>query len=348
MLTEMTSLINSSLDYGEIASKVIEVTVKVLNVEVASLLLKDENTGELYFDVSTGEAGEKLKRIRLKEGEGIAGWVVQHGQSLIICDPHSDPRFFKKADKVSGFQTREIICTPVISKGHIIGALEGINKIEGHFDQNDLEILNLVTDHVAVAIANARLHEELKDAFYKTSHVLAQLIELRDPYTGGHTKRVHDYCVIIAESLDLPKEEVENLRLAAILHDIGKIGVKDSILLKSGYLSSEEGEIMKQHARFGAEILEPIRELQRVIPGIRNHHERYDGKGYPDGLEGKNIPLIARIIAVADTFDAMTTDRPYRKGFSREEAFAELKKFSGSQFDPEIVEAFLNKPGKNS
>jgi len=340
-LTEVASFINSSLDHGEIRKRTIEATTRVLNVEVASLLLLDEDTGELYFDVATGEKGEKVKEVRLKKGEGVASYVAEHGEPVIIHNVRSDPRFLKKADKVSGFNTRDIICTPVKSKDKIIGVLEGINKNDGQFNDDDLKLINSLSNYVAVAIENARLYAELKQTFYDIAEVLAETIELRDTYTGGHTQRVRDFSVAIGENMELSKDEIENLKLAAILHDIGKIGVSDNILHKQGKLNEEELEKMNRHSLHGAELLYHIKKLKDVVPGIRGHHERYDGTGYPDKLKNGKIPLIARIIAVADTFDAMTTDRPYRKGLSREVAFAELKRLRGIQFDPDVIEAFL-------
>lgn len=341
-LIEMASLINSSLDHDEIRRKAIEAIMRVLNAEAGSLLLKDQTTGELYFDVATGEKGSKLKEVRLKKGEGIAGWVAEHGQSVIVPDCSSDPRFFKKADRCSGYQTKNMICAPVFLKGNIVGVLEGTNKIDGGFGEKDRQFLNTLANHVAVALENANLYKELKETYLLTIHILAETIELRDPYTGGHTKRVHDYSLVIARHLDLPKEQMESLKFAAILHDIGKIGIRDDVLRKPGRLSPEERKAIEMHTVYGTELLKPLKLLEGSIPGMRGHHERYDGTGYPDKLQGKDIPLIARIIAIADSYDAMTSDRPYRKGLSPEQAFSELQKFSGSQFDPQLVEIFLD------
>lgn len=340
-LTELAPLINSSLDHNLIRKKTIEATTSVLNSEAASLFLLDKTSGELYIDVATGEKGEEVERIRLKEGVGVAGYVAEHGEPLIIHDAQTDRRFFKEIDKASGFITRSIICVPVKSRESIIGVLEGINKREGQFDDNDLEVMESISNYVAVAIDNAGLHKELKKTFYDTAEVMADTIELRDPYTGGHTKRVRRYSMVIGGYMGLSRSELENLQLAAILHDIGKIGVKDDILLKDGELEEAEFHKMKMHSLYGADLLKNVEQLKDVIPCIRGHHERYDGKGYPDGLKDGEIPLMARIITVADTFDAMTTERPYRKKLSREAAFAELKRFSGIQFDPDVVGAFL-------
>ncbi|MBI5195764.1 MAG: HD domain-containing protein [Nitrospirae bacterium] len=338
----VSSLINSTLDTREIRERTITALTTLLNAEAGSLLLIDDETGELFFEVATGEKGMKLKRFRLKTGEGIAGWVVQNGEPVIVNDAVSDPRFSQKADLHSGFITKSIICMPVKSKEKIIGVLQGINKNKGIFTADDLELIKSIADQVAIAIENARLYIELRETFFATTQALAEMIELRDPYTGGHTKRVMNYSTIIGRYMELDKTQFEKLRLAAILHDIGKIGVRDAILLKQGGLNDEEFDKMKMHAHYGAEILGRIKQLKDVIPGVKDHHERFDGKGYPDGLKNEAISLIARIIAVADTFDAMTTDRPYRKGLSVEKAFEEFRKGSDTQFDKAVVDAFLN------
>ncbi len=340
-LIELTSLISSTLDTGEIRRRAIEAATKLLNAEAGSLILVDQDSGGLFFEVAVGDRGDKLKEIRLKKGQGIAGWVAEKGEGVIIPDVQSDPRFFKGADEKSEFLTRDMICVPVKTKDRVLGVLQAINKKNGDFDSEDMTAFNALANQVAVAIENANLYQELKEAFYGTAQALAETIEKRDPYTGGHTKRVMNYSLAIGRALGLPKKEMENLKLAAILHDIGKIGVRDNVLLKEGRLDPDEIEKMNRHPGYGSEILRHIKQLKDVIPGVRGHHEKYDGTGYPDGLKDGEIPLAARIIAVADTFDAVTTDRPYRKALSFEKAFEELKKYSGKQFDATVVDAFF-------
>jgi putative nucleotidyltransferase with HDIG domain len=235
-----------------------------------------------------------------------------------------------------------MVCVPVKSKDRILGVLQAINKKNGIFDDDDKEALLSLANQVAIAIENANLYQELKDTFYGTTKALAETIEKRDPYTGGHVKRVTQYSLIIGKALGLPKKDLEDLRLAATLHDIGKIGIRDDVLLKVGRLDDQEFKRMIKHTEYGAEILGPVTHLKKVIPGVRNHHERVDGQGYPDNLKNAQIPLIAKIIAVADTFDAMTTDRPYRKALSSQNAFEELTKNAGIQFDKVIVDTFIN------
>ena len=288
-LARLSAILNSTLDPREVQKRAMESATELMKAEVGSLLLVDEKRNELYFEVALGEKGAKVKEIRLKMGEGIAGWVAQNGEPLVIDDVTKDPRFSGKADEKSKFATKNMICVPVMIKEKIIGVLQAINKLEGMFSSKDLELFQM-----------------------------------------------------------LANQEMDWLKLSAILHDIGKIGVEDRVLRKQGSLNDEEFALMKAHPRMGAEIMEYVEKLKNIIPGMKHHHERFDGKGYPDGLKDGEIPLIARIISVSDTFDAMTSDRPYRKGLSEETAINELQKYAGIQFDPDVVRAFIDayKDGK--
>jgi HD-GYP domain-containing protein (c-di-GMP phosphodiesterase class II) len=254
------------------------------------------------------------------------------------------------------------ICVPSYFKKRLLGVLILGNKVSGkNFTRDEIGFFLMLANDTAMAISNAQLIENLQEKvkevetlyekshrlFIHTSIALAAAIDARDPYTHGHTERVTGYCLAIAEELeDLPEVKAfknfkESLHIAALLHDIGKIGIPDNILNKNGRLTPEEFEKIKEHPAIGATILYPIKELGAILGGVRSHQERFDGTGYPDRLRGKDIPLLARIIAVADTFDAITTNRPYRDRKSIEEAVVEIQKTSGMQFDPQIVEAFL-------
>ncbi len=337
----LSALINSTLDISEIKKRSIDAVMEILDSEAASLLLYDEENKELIFDIALGEKGEKIKTIRLKLGQGIAGWVAEHREPVIINDVQNDPRFFRQADKKSGFITRNMICAPLLFKDRLLGVIQVINKRSGNFTHLDLETLEIIANHISVALENAKLYQELRHIFEAVVFTLAETIEKRDLYTGGHVRRVTEYSVKIGEELKLPAQELYELKIAAILHDIGKIAIPDMILNKPGRLTDEEYEIIKSHPSAGEEILRHISQLKKIAAGVKYHHERYDGKGYPEGLKGEQIPLIARIIAVADTFDAMTSDRPYRKALPLHIAIEELKKNAGTQFDPQVVEAFL-------
>ena len=340
-LMELAALINSSLDPMEIRTRAIQAATTLMDAEAGSLILVDRERGDLFFEVAIGEKGEMLKEIRMKMGEGIAGWVAQTGESLIISDVQNDPRFFRKADEKSSFSTKDMVAAPLVVKGKILGVLEAMNKLHGTFTDEDRELFVSLANLVAPAIENANLYTELKETFHGTAIALAEALEQRDPYTGGHTRRVRAYSHAIGIRLGLDKEQMDKLQLAAILHDIGKIGVQDIILRKEAPLTRDEVDVMNQHTRIGGEILRHVRSLGEVVPGVVYHHEKFDGTGYPEKLQGEEIPLNARIIAVVDTFDAMTTDRPYRKALSFDTAFSELERCKGTQFDPQVVDAFI-------
>ncbi|OGW85121.1 MAG: hypothetical protein A2987_04580 [Omnitrophica bacterium RIFCSPLOWO2_01_FULL_45_10] len=254
------------------------------------------------------------------------------------------------------------LCVPCYFKQDLLGILVLGEKVSGErFNREEMGFFMTLANDAAMAIANAQLIEnlqqkieEIKDlylrehrVFIHTAIALAAAIDARDPYTHGHTERVTNYCLAIARELEgVPematyKNFKETLHIAALLHDIGKIGIPDHILRKHSPLVPEEFEEIKKHCIIGESILHPIKELGDVAKEVRNHQEWYDGSGYPDGLRGNKIPLVARIISVADAFDAMTTDRPYRKCKSIEDAVQEIKRNSGTQFDPIIVSAFL-------
>jgi putative nucleotidyltransferase with HDIG domain len=206
---------------------------------------------------------------------------------------------------------------------------------------DDLHLADALAANVSAGIECAQLLRKQRDLFLSTITILAQAVELRDEYTGGHTSRVTAYSLLLAQELTIPPADIDLIRIGTPLHDIGKIGIDDAILRKPDKLTTQEFDAMKLHTVKGAEILATIPDLQPIIPIVRSHHERWDGNGYPDSLRGEAIPRLARVVAVADAFDAMTSDRPYRKGMAPAIAFAEVEKQRGRQFDPTCVTAFL-------
>jgi len=341
-LMELAALINSTLDTMEIRQRAIEAATTLMDAETGSLLLIDFERNELFFEVALGESGQRLKQVRITLDEGIAGWVARTGKATIVEDVRNDARFFRAADEKSRFVTRNIIAAPLRVKGKTIGVLEAMNRRHGSFTPSDLALFVSLANLVASAVDNANLYQELKSTFFGTALALADALEKRDAYTGGHTRRVQDYSLAIGRQLNLDKDQLDSLMLSAILHDIGKIGVQDDILRKEAPLTRDEHGVMAKHTLIGADILKYVKSLDKVVPGVVSHHEKFDGTGYPEHLHGERIPLNARIISVADCYDAMTTDRPYRRALSMETAIAELQRCSGAQFDPEIVEAFVS------
>jgi len=235
-----------------------------------------------------------------------------------------------------------VINVPLISKGKSFGCLGvfGINRQKG-FSSHDVELLESVGQQAAIAIENANLFKDLEHLFINTLKSLATIMDAKSPWTRGHAERVTDYAVAIGKKLGLDDNTLQTLKLGGLLHDIGKIGTYDVVLDKPDKLTREEFEIVKSHPERGAMILEPIKQLKDIVPIVRHHHERIDGTGYPDGLKGEEIPLLARILSVADAYDSITADRPYRKSPRLDYALSELRNNAGTQFDPKIVDALL-------
>lgn len=265
----------------------------------------------------------------------LAKEISFKGKPVIINEQDAYARTGQRIIKSS-------ICQPLLAKGKTIGILSLFRTKTIHqYTTGQLTTLCLFAAKAAMAIENSKLYQDLEDAYFNTVETLANAIEARDKYTAGHTNRVCKIALGIAKILDWKPDIIKKLKIGAILHDIGKIGVPDAILNKHGPLTPEEFAIMKSHPEVGAHMIEKVDFLEPALPYILYHHERYDGKGYPMGLKGEDIPIEGRILAVVDTFDAITSDRPYRKGRNIEAAIKEIKDNSGTQFDPVIVEAFL-------
>jgi HD-GYP domain-containing protein (c-di-GMP phosphodiesterase class II) len=348
----------------------------------AVLLYKEDKNSYILID-SKGAEGMKIPVgfIRLSVDNPLIS-VFSEKQSYLI----SETGILRHEDVIAALRSRELlerqpdlydrlllikrqmdlikasICVPCYFKRDLLGILVLGEKISGEcFTRQETGFFVTLANDAAMAIANAQLIEnlqtkveEIKDLYLRehrifihTAIALAAAIDARDPYTHGHTERVTNYCLAIAQELaGLPeianyRNFRETLQISALLHDIGKIGIPDHILNKHSRLTPEEYEEIKTHSVIGATILNPIKELSDVAKEVRHHQECYDGSGYPDGLKGNAIPLIARIIAVSDTFDAITTNRSYRKARAAEDAVQEIKRCSGTQFDPVIVSAFL-------
>ena len=230
---------------------------------------------------------------------------------------------------------------PLVAKNEIVGVLNLGSKRPSAFTPEDLSTVEKLAYQIGVALENSRLITDLEELFIGTVKSLSSAIDAKSKWTAGHSERVTKFAIKIGKGIGFSEKELRDLELSGLLHDVGKIGTYESILDKAGKLTDEEYAIIKRHPGKGAEILLAIKQMKDIIPGVKYHHEFYNGKGYPDGLKGENIPLTARILCVADSVDAMSADRPYRKGRPMDEIIAELKRCSGSQFDPKIVEIFL-------
>ncbi len=332
----------------QLLQQAINMTQKTLNTMAASILLFDNDEKELYFEVASGPVGKALKKVKISSDYGIAGQVVHTGKPLIVNDVTRHPNFHGNIDEVTGFETTSMICAPLIVHRKTLGVIEVINKNDGSdFNDLDLDAVITVAATIAMAIENAQLHQDLLNSYKATISALASAIDAKDPYTHGHSKRVKEYALMGGRALSLSAERMETLECASILHDMGKISIDASILNKPGALNSEEWEVMREHPMRGYELLQGIPFLKEVSEFVLYHHERYDGEGYPVGIKGDNIPIEARLIAVADAFDTMTTDRSYRSAMSFEEAVKSLYDCSGTQFCPEAIKAIVSSLSMN-
>jgi len=342
LIYEVSRKVGSAPDMAELLRHVIEMTQRTLNAVAASVLLFDENREQLSFEAASGPVGKILMQKQVSKESGIAGWVARNGKPLIVNDVPGDRRFNAAMDETTGFDTRSMIVAPLVVNRKIIGILEVINKLDGsNFCEEDMNAVVSVAATAAMAIENTRLHNVIVAAYKDTIKALAAAIDAKDPYTRGHSQRVMEYSLMMGEHLGLPPEEMEVLEYAGILHDVGKIGINDAILNKPSSLTPEEWAVVREHPDIGANLLKDIPFLEEAARLVRCHHERYDGGGYPNGIKAEHIPAGACLIAVADAFDTMTTDRAYRAALSTGHAIGELRRCSGTQFSPMAVDAFV-------
>ncbi|MCJ7625455.1 MAG: HD domain-containing protein, partial [Anaerolineaceae bacterium] len=291
--------------------------------------------------------------VKVPAGKGIIGHVVETGETVIVNDAYKDERHYSLVDQNSGITTRSLLAVPLhtrkldlgIKRGafeaRIIGGLEAINKSDGGFDDDDVKILQTLANQAATTLEIAHLYSESNEVFLSGIKALTAAIDAKDKYTVGHSLRVSDFSVEIALELGLSTEEIYHLRIGTLLHDVGKIGISDVILGKPGRLTTLEYDRIKEHPSIGERILGEIRLLQREIKAVAEHHERLDGSGYPRGLCENQISIYGKIVAVADVFDAMTSERPYRKALAVEDVFSHLQKGIGEEFDPGCVENLI-------
>ena len=347
--------------------------VQQIKVSHAGILLYDKDRDTYVLTVSRGPAGLKIPAgfTRMDKDNPLVSFFSQRkdkkllGDGVLIYEEAKKLLRRKKLDAASRQLLRDalyqleifetVVCIPSYFRDDLLGILL-LGKKRGNrkFWPDEIDFFVALTSDVAMAIRNAQLFRELElelerkhRLFIHTTIALAAAVEAKDPYTHGHTERVTDISLKIANLLNqknkgaLSEKFLENLHIASLLHDIGKIGIPEAILNKNSSLEEDERKKMQEHPVLGSIILQPIPELNEVILGVKYHHEKFDGSGYPEGLDNGRIPLIAAIISAADTFDAMTTDRPYRKALSKEEAIKEIGRISGKQLDPQIASALL-------
>lgn len=348
-LLKLGKAINSTLDLNELLKLAMELATEVVKAEASSLILKEKFTKDLFVHVATGEKKEIVKQIRIPKGKGIAGWVANNKKTLLVNDAQNDPRFFGEVDERTGLKTRNILCAPLLVEKKLIGVIEAINKRNGdHFEVADVKMFEIFASQVAVAIENAMLHSKLHDLLINTVEALSSIGDTKNP--SGHSKRVMGYSLLIATEMGLERQEKENLKLAALLHDVGMAFIKDGIVskLEKGVLTKEESIEFKKHPKYGVNIIRHIRELKPVVRGIWHHHEWYNGDGYPDGLVGESIPLISRILALAEDFDTIMSNPVLPEALDLKAMLMKIGNAAGTKYDPGVCRAFkrLYKKGR--
>jgi len=332
-LLDLTKTFRESYFVDVLLDSVATSATQILGAEASSILLYDES-GNLRFEYITGKGAEALKGQIVVPGEGITGWVALEGKAVMVNDVLNDPRFAGKFDQTSGFVTRSILCVPLVIDGKTIGTLEVLNKVGGEpFTEQDQKILYSLADHAAVSIQRSKSYESSHSDFIQVTEILMVAMDYHVPEKKGHARRVARYSVKLAKALGLNDEEQKRIYFGALLHDIGLLKYN-----QDDYWGLKKFEL---HPTLGYEMIKPISLWQPVAHFVLSHHERYDGTGYPRGIAGQDIPLGARIIAVAEVFDTLVSARSYKPAVSFAEATAELKNHAGAQFDPHVVDLFI-------
>jgi putative nucleotidyltransferase with HDIG domain len=295
----------------------------------------------IFRDSRTARGTRQTTQLRTNTLRGPAAWVMAHRRALVLNSPGDWPELGAVDSGYPESLGNRILCAPIEAEGRVLGTIEAVRRgTEEAFTDRDLDTVRVMGAMAGIAIENSRLRQSVEESYRSTIRALASAIDAKDPYTCGHSQSVAQYALVCGMVLHLDADYMQTLETAALLHDIGKIGIDDAILRKPRRLTQAEHAIIKDHPVIGAAIVHDIGSLTEVVELILHHHEAYDGSGYPHGLKGENIPLGARIIGVADAFDSMTTDRPYRRGMTINDAMRELLRCRGKQFCPVALDAF--------
>ena len=334
--------INSTIEVESLYQLVVKTTMDTLQAQIGYIILYDADSGELKITNLLGHRpppGHEETHIP-RRSSSVSTWVIENCRPLLIADIEQNPEF----DRFSalGYERKTLICAPLLVKDEIIGTITVVNKLNNStYNHEELELLSTIAAQASIAIKNAKLYDEQQKTYLNTIQALVSAIEASDSYTRGHSERVTRFSLALAKKLELPQNRLKVIERAAILHDIGKIGIDLSLLHKEAQLTPADVAELQQHPTIGMKILEPIEFLYDVRLCIGQHHERYDGLGYPNNLAAEDLLLESRILAIADSFDAMTSDRPYRKALRVEVAIRELADNAGAQFDPALVPIFI-------
>ncbi len=341
--------ISSSLDLRVTLSVILEQVINELGVDAADVLLLDPRTQMLDFAAGRGFITQAAEQNQILLGIGLAGAAALDQKTVQVPDVAEAPADFIRRDVFSKEQIEAFFVTPLVAKGETKGVLEVFHRAPFQPDAEWLSFFEALAGQAAIAIDGAQLFSSLQKsnqqlllAYNTTIEGWSRALDLRDRETEGHTQRVTEMTLRLAQSLDrtFTDDQMVHIQRGALLHDIGKMGVPDRILLKPGKLTREEWKVMRKHPEYAYELLYPITYLRQALDIPYYHHERWDGSGYPHGLKGEQIPLAARVFAVADVWDALRSDRPYREGWQDELVYEYIDERAGTQFDPMVVDLF--------
>ncbi|MBL8100307.1 MAG: HD-GYP domain-containing protein [Anaerolineales bacterium] len=346
-LVGVGSTINSTLGLKRVLEEVMDSIIALMNAERGFLMLKDES-GVMIPQIARGMAQTDLLKDSFAISNSIIKRVADTGEAVLTTNAQEDPRFDQQAS-IAAYHLLSILCAPLKVKDVLIGVIYVDNRAQsGIFHNDDLEIISSFSNQAAVAIENARLfdglkssNEELQIAYQATLQGWVRALDLRDKETEGHTQRVTSLTLKLATAMGIEGDDLTHIERGALLHDIGKMAIPDGILLKPASLTPEERALIQKHPVYAFEMLSPIKFLQPALDIPYCHHEKWNGTGYPRGLKAEQIPLAARIFAVVDVWDALVSDRPYRKGLDPKEVKEKIKADAGSHFDPRVVDVFL-------
>jgi putative methionine-R-sulfoxide reductase with GAF domain len=337
---ELARSLVSNQDVDSLLIQISSAVERLTKSAAASILLLDADKKQLMFRVATGEKGSSLKRFFVPVGKGIAGWVAQHEEAVIINDVQSDTRFTGQIDKSSGFSTKSIMAIPMIADGKLIGVCEALNKMEGDYTDADKQVLENLSALAAATIYNAKMTEEYKNFFTHTIEIITMAIEGGDTKQTGHSYRVAELACRIGRQMGVEGDAYRHLYYAAILHDIGMLAVHNLAYLPNILSKTIERTPEKLHALVGAELVRNIKLLAPIAPLISHHHEFVDGSGHPDGLVGADIPLASRIICLAEYVDDL-----HVQGLVGDELLSKSRQLAeegaGTRFDKDVVAAYL-------
>lgn len=340
LMYEIGKEVISNLKTEDIIETVVQMIRRIIPCDGATVALFDPGRSALYVETSWGTGMDKGTALEKKHLPFFS--LMETGKSFYQQDiTHEFSKYPRLAEWASDKNVFSYFCVPLSVKGSFLGILILSSVRPAWFTNIHLTTTEKIATQVGIALENARLMEDIEEIFIGTVTSLVATIDAKSQWTKGHSLRVANYTVNLGEKLGLKKDALDKLQLAAILHDIGKIGTYEAILDKPGNLTPEELDMIHKHPSLGADILMPLKAFRSIIPIMKHHHERYDGAGYPDGLAGDDIPIEARMLAVSDVYDAMRSDRPYRHGLSLEEAIRELEAGAGTQFDPVLVPLFI-------